>query len=85
MSENVHLRAMMYIWEQNVHFVANLACFWKLEVFIKMSKNVKKCQNDIAKVGEEERRRKKERNRVHRGSFQNPKIRMCCHRGSSRT
>ena len=27
----------------------------------------KKCQNDIAKVGEERRRRK----RVHRGSFQN--------------
>ena len=44
-----------------------------------MSKNVRKCQNDIAKVGEErrkkERRKKKEeRNRVHRGSSQNLKI-----------
>ena len=31
----------MFIWEQNVHFVANLACFWKFEVlFKKMSKNI---------------------------------------------
>ena len=40
---------MLYICEQNFHFVANLACFQKFE-FKKMSKNVKKCtsvSNDV--------------------------------------
>ena len=55
--------------------MANLACFRKCEVFFKL-KNVKKIQKDVAKVGEEERKKEQEqeRNRVHRGSFQNLKM-----------
>ena len=56
--KNVHLKAVMYICEQNVHFVANFACFRKFEVFWKKCQKMsKKCQNDLAKVGEGERKK----------------------------
>ena len=48
MSKKCTFESMMYIWEQNVHFVANKVLFHKFEVFLKT--NVKKCtfeSNDV--------------------------------------